>query len=89
MFCMAMCAMGFVVIFCSTNTTATGTKRLSVPCSEMASNTVTSMATSNADNTQTPRGRSVSSSSGRCTARKAMMKKTTEPSTLLYSSSTS
>lgn len=89
MFCDAISASDFVVIFCSTNTTATGTKRLSVPRSEIASNNVTSIATSSAERTHTGRGRSVISSIGRCTAMKATKKKTSEPSTLLNSSSTS
>ena len=88
-FCMAMCTTSFVVIFWSTYTTATGTKRLSVPRSDTASKIVTSIATSKAERMQTAGGRSDISSAGSTIARNAISMKTTDPSTLLYSSSTS
>jgi len=78
-------ARGLVAILPSTTATASGTKRLSVPRSEMASKPVTSNATSKAARTHTGRGRSVISSIGRWIARKAMRKKTSEPSRLLSS----
>ncbi len=80
---------GLVVILPRMTTTARGTKTLSAPSRLMASKPVTRVATSRAASTQTGRGRSVSSSVGRWIARKAMTRKTSEPSRLLVSVSTS
>jgi hypothetical protein len=80
---------GLVVILPRMTTTAIGTNRLSVPSSEIASNPVTSAATRSAASTQTGRGKLVISSTGRCIARKAITRKTSEPSRLFISSSTS
>jgi len=79
---------GLVVILPSTTTTAMGTKRLSAPRSEMASKPVTRTATRTAASTQTGRARSVIRSVGRWIARKAMRRKTSEPSSVLDSSCT-
>jgi hypothetical protein len=80
---------GLVVILPRITTTATGTNRLSAPSSEIASKPVTSAATRRAARTQTGRGRSVIRSTGRWMARNAMTRKTSEPSRLFVSFSTS